>query len=417
MKTLEIYTGEYLPFFNTEEWVIARQVRLNKTYETLFQQIFVQLTEQEEYQQAYDIAAKASSLYPFNEYQTCMIESLLSMHSYEKAFQLYTDTAELYFSEMGLEPSPRMRALLDRMNQPIQYSGIAAERVRDILTEENSDGAFYCSLPSFIDNYRFVSRLIERTGQSAYILLTVLEDAHQIPLAADGEKAKEAYAILKRALQSVLRKGDVFTSYNSCTFLSLLMCTNDKGCQTATKRILEKFKELNIHTRTRLSFRSFPVSFAEQTFARLSALHGNQELCVCIDRNDSLRIEGRVYNRFTEKPIIFTNITDFFLKLNLLYDRIGFPQSDRKIKSFRDDGESASISQPVRTPEYSAEQIMEHQGELLTFCLKVSQRRHLSWQGVMEVNDAGPVIPFNSELQLAYEMFRLSDGKEKRDAW
>ena len=48
--------------------------------------------------------------------------------------------------------------------------------------EKGQGGAYYCSLPSFRDSYRLVTRMLERSGQSAYLMLCSLTDGKGHPL-------------------------------------------------------------------------------------------------------------------------------------------------------------------------------------------------------------------------------------------
>ena len=58
----------------------------------------------------------------------------------------------------------------------------AGEIKEDLKEPEYEDGAFYCSLPSFRDNYRLVRRLIERNGQSAFLMVCSLTDGNGHPM-------------------------------------------------------------------------------------------------------------------------------------------------------------------------------------------------------------------------------------------
>lgn len=48
--------------------------------------------------------------------------------------------------------------------------------------KEKESGAYYCSFPSFIDGYRLIRRIIERNGQSVYLMLCTLTDGNGNPM-------------------------------------------------------------------------------------------------------------------------------------------------------------------------------------------------------------------------------------------
>ena len=65
-----------------------------------------------------------------------------------------------------------------RLNYKPQELGDIKERLKD---DDVRGGAFYCSLPSFRDSYRLVSRIIERNGQSVYLMLCSITNGKGMP--------------------------------------------------------------------------------------------------------------------------------------------------------------------------------------------------------------------------------------------
>ena len=52
--------------------------------------------------------------------------------------------------------------------------------------KETENGAYYCSLPSFIDEYRLIRRMGERIDKSVYLMLCTLTDGKGNPLESGG---------------------------------------------------------------------------------------------------------------------------------------------------------------------------------------------------------------------------------------
>ena len=69
---------------------------------------------------------------------------------------------------------------------------------------EKDDGAFFCSYLSFMEGYRYVQRVIERSGQSAYLLLCTMTDGKGVPL-EKGERLGKVAEELEQA--SVILSG------------------------------------------------------------------------------------------------------------------------------------------------------------------------------------------------------------------
>ena len=73
----------------------------------------------------------------------------------------------------------QFQEMSERMGRKYHAAGEIKE---DLKEPEYEDGAFYCSLPSFRDNYRLVRRLIERNGQSAFLMVCSLTDGNGHPM-------------------------------------------------------------------------------------------------------------------------------------------------------------------------------------------------------------------------------------------
>ena len=94
----------------------------------------------------------------------------------------------MFFEELGITPSERMMNQFQEMSERMGRKYHAAGEIKEDLKEpEYEDGAFYCSLPSFRDNYRLVRRLIERK-RTVRIPYGMLPDRRQRP--SDGKPGK-----------------------------------------------------------------------------------------------------------------------------------------------------------------------------------------------------------------------------------
>lgn len=81
-----------------------------------------------------------------------------------------------------------------------------------------------------------MQRVIERSGQSAYLLLCTMTDGKGVPL-EKGERLGKVAEELEQAIRNSLRRGDMFTRYSDNQFLMLLLgirqedsCKRAHGC-------------------------------------------------------------------------------------------------------------------------------------------------------------------------------------------
>lgn len=398
-QALSMYYGEYLPFLSTEEWVNSQQTELNQIYKKLFEKVFRILSDEKEYQQAYELAERAASLYPYEEYQVYMIDCLMTMNRSSEALRLYEETANQYFQEMGLEVSETMKDRFQRLSNRVQISQTLMEGIKEGL-EENGDGKgpYYCALPSFIDNYRFVKRLLSRTGQSAYVAVVVLKNSENLPLEPSEERSQGIAAVMEQAIGSCLRKGDIFTKYNLPTFLILLMCTSEEGAQIACQRMMQGFRENCSYKKVKVSIRLFPVQDIDENSVSQNP-EGNGSVVVCINRYEDEEISGLVYNQFENKPIEFTNFANMLDGMNDFFDSIGYPQRDTLQRTMGTEKKSMYNVTGIR-PIKTYQDIAKERGSVMTLVLRVEQRQRSSWQGVMKILENGREYSFISELQV-----------------
>ena len=108
------------------------------------------------------------------------------------------------------------------------------------MEDEDETGAYYCTLPSFRDSYRLVRRIIERNGQSVYMMLCSLIDSKGRPM-EQGDKLNAMTDELHHSIKHCLRRGDSFTKFSPSQFLILLIGTNKENCDLIFDRIASYF--------------------------------------------------------------------------------------------------------------------------------------------------------------------------------
>lgn len=237
----EVYHGEFLPGLSGEDWVLLESVQYKKKYTQALGQICDSLMKQREYETVLTLCEKASELYPFDEWQSVQVDCLMALNRYKEAIQLYEDTAKLFFEELGISPSDKMMNQFKEMSAKMSHKPQAINEIKGGLKEdEEEDRAFYCNLPSFRDGYRLVRRIIERSGQSVYLMLCTVTDGKGRPM-ENKEKLTAMTDELYDAIKHCLRRGDSFTKYSPTQFLILLVGTNQENCSMIFDRIFHYF--------------------------------------------------------------------------------------------------------------------------------------------------------------------------------
>lgn len=189
----------------------------------------------------WDAPMPACQLYPFDEWQSVRIDCYMALNRYKDAVQEYENTAKLFFEELGIRPSEHMMQQFEQMSSRLNYKPQELGDIKERLKEDDiRGGAFYCSLPSFRDSYRLVSRIIERNGQSVYLMLCSITNGKGMPM-DKPDKLEVLSGELQNTIQQCLRKGDSFTKYSPSQFLILLVGTNKENCSMIFDRIQRYF--------------------------------------------------------------------------------------------------------------------------------------------------------------------------------
>lgn len=239
------YTGDFLPHLQSEDWAMAAAVRYREEYCGCVQALAQIYQQQGLHSQLLQLASRASALCPREEWDVLRIESLLAMQRYGEAKTAYEETVMRLQREFGVEPSAQLTECLRRLQQAVPGSGNTIEQLQGMLKEEKEGyGAYYCPFSSFIDTYRTVSRMLERTGQSAYLMMCWLADRHGRRM-QDKQRVAQAMGQLGAAIQEALRRGDTYTQPGSDRFLVLLMGINRENCTLVGDRI-----STNYHAQT-----------------------------------------------------------------------------------------------------------------------------------------------------------------------
>jgi DNA-binding SARP family transcriptional activator/GGDEF domain-containing protein len=241
------YGGEFLPSLSGEDWVLIASLRYKNLYAEAMQYVLDYLMKCEEYEEALQFCAPACEMYPFDEWQTVRIECYIAMNRYKEAMKEYDDTAKMFFEELGIKPSERMMQLFESMSGSMRNKPQAILEIKSKLKEDTEEsGAYYCNFPSFRDNFRLIRRIIERSGQSVFLMQCDITDGKGLPM-EPGEKLDTMSQELYDAIKHCLRRGDSFTQYSPSQFLLLLIGTNRENCKIIFDRI-EKYYTREHHS-------------------------------------------------------------------------------------------------------------------------------------------------------------------------
>ena len=242
MEACRCYTGEFLGAQAGIIWAAQEARRYRSMFCACVERAAQLLRETQDYQQMERLGIYASKVSPLADWETITMEALMAMGRYEDARKLYDNTVDLYFQEQGLRPSGRMMELLDKLGSQMGHHYEVLDEIQGKLTEGSGSpsGGYLCPYPVFQGIYRMVARMMERGGQSVYLMLCTVVDSKGIPM-REGPLLGELSQRLEEAIRLSVRRGDAINRYGAGQYLLLLVNTTRENCRILQKRINCRF--------------------------------------------------------------------------------------------------------------------------------------------------------------------------------
>ncbi len=236
------YTGEFLPSQGGILWVMQEAKKYRGLFGQCVEKAVRLLRNSGDFRQMEKLGLYAAKICPLSDWEVISMEALVSQGRYEDARKFYDSTADLYFREQGLRPSGQMMKLFRKLGERMEHRHGALDDIQSKLIEgENgSPGGLLCSYPVFQGIYRMVGRMMERGGQSVYLMLCTVVDGKGNPI-KDREPQEELTERLREAILSSVRRSDVVSRYGKGEYLVLLINISREDCEKIKERINNHF--------------------------------------------------------------------------------------------------------------------------------------------------------------------------------
>lgn len=137
-------------------------------------------------------------------------------------------------------------------------------------------------------------------------------------------------------------------------------------------------------------------------------------ICVCVDEIKEELIEGRMYHCYSEAPVTFSNQLYLLTEMEMLYDRLNFPQAstrDRTLKPKKTQTGTGKEAEAVREEQDIKNQV----GRKASFIVRVNSRQNATWQGSISWTEKGVTKHFRSALELLKLIDSALGDEERKD--
>ena len=242
MDACHWYSGEFLPSQTAVIWAAREARRYRAIFCECVEKAAQLLRMNQDFFQMEELGTYAAKIDPLADWETVTMEALASLGRYEDARKLYDDTVQYYFTEEGLRPSKKLMEQFERLGTEMMHQHAALDQIQAELSGQNDDfpGGYLCSYPVFVGIYRMVERMLERGGQSVYLMLCTVVDGKGNPM-KDGPVLEELSKRMGDAVRRSIRRGDAMSQYGRGQYLTLLVNTTREDCSVIQKRINQRF--------------------------------------------------------------------------------------------------------------------------------------------------------------------------------
>ncbi len=241
LRACSWYGGEFLPNQVGAIWVAQESRRLRSLFSACVERAADLLRQREEYEAMEDLGIYAARADPLADWETITMESFVRRGMYDNARKLYDDTVQYYMQKQGLRPSKQLMEIFARLGDQMKHRYKVLDTIQGELAEfDRPEGGCMCTYPVFRGIYRAVSRMMERGGQSVYLMLCTVVDGKGNPM-GEGPALTELTQRLGDTICQSLRRTDVVNQYGEGQFLILLVNITLEDCQMVQKRINGRF--------------------------------------------------------------------------------------------------------------------------------------------------------------------------------
>jgi len=249
---LTLYTGDLLPDVSDAASLIRERDRYRSLFVRAVESLAGLLGEEGQsdalislYESALRVTADEDG-----EISASLILALIAIGDTKSALKHYNKAVH-HFQSQGKGRIPdRLEACASRLSETAELNGTfdLREELLDVVntdaveSADETDGAFYCNYPSFIDTVKLYRRNLSRDERPVTLMLMTLADYEGKPIRM--EKKREAFAgDLSAAIHESLRVGDIYTRHDESGFLVLLPAADEQNAIAISERIGRKLKE------------------------------------------------------------------------------------------------------------------------------------------------------------------------------
>lgn len=173
MKAAELYRGDFLPMFSSEQWVMPVSAYYQNLYIRIVQTALEMLEERGRVAEAVELCRKALDFVPYlEELHYHLLKDLLDMGQPKEVLSAYEALSRGLFDHFGVMPSKHVQELYHEANRRVVDNTLSITTLLERLREPvEGAGALFCGFDFFKQIYYAQARGVVRNGDAVHICL------------------------------------------------------------------------------------------------------------------------------------------------------------------------------------------------------------------------------------------------------
>lgn len=255
LEAIDMYQGDFVPHATYDEWAANLTTYYRRVFSECINEVYKTAKSNGNYIMLIPICEKAINIdgYDENIYKI-YIESLIAAERHKDAMIAYETITKKLYDDLGVNPSPELRGLYREIVKTLKSVETDIQAIKEDLNESGeAKTTYFCEYEVFKDIYRFIARVVSRTGDSIFIMLFTLTDNNEdMP---PKEHLAESMESLKNSIGSTLRKSDLFARYSHSQFVVMLPSITYENCYIVGDRVERAYRKERISRKVKLHYK------------------------------------------------------------------------------------------------------------------------------------------------------------------
>lgn len=259
LEALEMYRGDFLERQSSETWVIPVSTHFHNLYLNVAMEAVTLLSARGDHKKAIAICQKALQSEPYHEpLHQLLIKELAAIGDSEAAAGVYHSLSKRLFDDFGIRPSQETREVYRAAAHALSEKSLAMDDILEHVQEtEAVSGAMQCDYDYFRVLCFAQSRALERSGQTAHLVLLSVTGGGDIPLSKKTQR--RIMTQLGEQIRLNLRRGDVFSQCSVSQYIIMLPQANYENSCMVCRRVIGAFQRRHPHVTAKINHMVQPL--------------------------------------------------------------------------------------------------------------------------------------------------------------